>query len=92
MSQLLLIVLIPFLLAFFYSYFLSKFSENRILLFMPAILGALWFLYLFTLYNPDNSPGLAGIAVMIYAFAVFGVMLGNIVASSFFILRKKREN
>ena len=92
MFQLILLLLIPFLLAFLYSYLISRYSKNKILLFLPAILGGGWFLYLFTVYNPEESVGLAGIAVIIYALSVLGVILGNTIASLYFIFNKSKGN
>lgn len=90
MIQLLLIVLIPFLLAFLYSYFVNKLSKNRFLLFTPTILGLIWFLYLFTIYRPEESVGLAGIAVLMYAFMVIGAVAGNVISALVFMSKNSK--
>ncbi len=75
-----------------YSFIYNKFFQNKILLFLPTILGVLWFIYIFTLYTPKPNEGFGDLAIVIYAMMVFAIMVGNVLFSLYLIYKSKKNH
>ena len=91
MPRIILFFSIIFIIGIIYTYIANKLFKNKILLFLPTILGALWFIYIFTLYTPKQSEGFGDLAIVIYALMVLATMVGNIVYN-FYIIYKQKKN
>lgn len=90
MDRFILILLVALTFGILYSHLITKFSNHKIMLFLPTILGTLWFIYIFTLYTPKQTEGFGDLAIVIVAVIVFALMVGNII-SSLFIIYKGRD-
>ncbi|MDR7870691.1 MAG: hypothetical protein RIN55_07540 [Tissierellaceae bacterium] len=92
MDRFVLILLLALTFGILYSYVITKFSNHKTLLFLPTILGALWFIYIFTLYTPNQTEGFKDLAIVIVAMIVFALMVGNIVSSLLIIYKGKNKD
>lgn len=72
-----------------YSYIVEKFTKNKLILFIPTIIGSLWFLYIFTLYSPKQTEGFGDLVIVIIAMVVFAFIVGNTISNLVIILNKK---
>lgn len=89
MGRFAIILLSSLALGALYSYIVQKITKNKLILFLPTALGALWFLYIFTLYTPKQTEGFGDLAIVIIAMIVFALIVGNIVSNIIIILNKK---
>lgn len=89
MPRIILIFSIILVIGILYTYIANKFFKSKLLLFLPTILGVLWFIYIFTLYTPNASEGFGDLAIVIYAMMVFAMMIGNVLFSLYLIYKKK---
>lgn len=91
MNSLVLVLLAALTVGILYSYIIAKFFKYKPLLFLPTILGALWFIYIFTLYIPKEMDGFGDLAIFIVAMMVFALMLGNIISSLVIIYKGRNK-
>lgn len=91
MDRFILILLVALTIGILYSYIISKFSNHKILLFLPTILGTLWFIYIITLYRSKQMEGFEELAIIIVEMIVFVLMVGNIVSSLFIIYKDRNK-
>ena len=91
MNNFILILLVSLAFGILYSYLVNKLSKRK-LLFLPTILGTLWFIYIFTLYTLKQTEGFDNLAIVILAMMVFTVTIGNIVSSLFIIYRNRKKD
>lgn len=91
MNSFVLILLGAFTFGILYSYIISKFLKYKILLFIPTIFAALWFIYTFTLYIPKEMDGFGDLAIFIVAMMVFALMMGNIVSGLYIIYKARNK-
>lgn len=91
MGRIILILSLIVVFAILYSFLANKFFNNKFLLFLPTILGLLWFVYIFTLYTPKPTEGFGDLAIVIYALIVFSFMLGNIFSSIYIIYKQNKK-
>lgn len=89
MDRFIIFLLSSLALGALYSYIVKRFTRNKLILFLPTVLGTLWFLYIFTLYTPKQSEGFGDLAIVIIAMIVFTFIIGNIVSNIIIILNKK---
>lgn len=92
MDRFILIILVALAIGIFYSYIINKFSNHKILLFIPTIIGTLWFIYIFTLYTPKQAGGFEDLAIVIVAMMVFALMVGNIVSSLLIVYKGRNKD
>lgn len=91
MTRFVLVLLVCVAIGILYSWLINRFTSNKPLFFIPTIIGAFWFLYIFTLYKPNANEGFEGLIIVIYAMMVLSLMVGNIISSIYFIYKKRNH-
>ncbi len=89
MLRIILVLFIAFLIGFFYSYFLRRITDIKLVLLLPSILGLFWVVFSIFFYKPDIYIGFDAIAVVFFDFLVTAIILGNLVG--FFTFINKRS-
>lgn len=92
MNNFTLILLGALTFGILYSYIISKFFNHKLLLFLPTILGALWFIYIYAFYIPKEMEGFGDLAIFILAMIVFALVVGNIVSALFIIYKGRNKD
>lgn len=92
MDRFILILLVALTFGILYSRLIAKFSNHKTLLFLPTIFGALWFIYIFTLYTPKQTEGFGDLVIVIVAMICFALMVGNIISSLFIIYKGRNKD
>lgn len=87
MDRLILMILILFVIGFFYSFIVQRFSKSKIIMLIPSILGIILLIYNTITSNLNNSSGLEAIEIVIKELIIFTIIVGNI--SGFFFYSRK---
>lgn len=91
MSRIILILSLIAVFGILYSFLSNKFFNSKLILFLPTILGLLWFVYIFTLYKLPSTEGFGDLAIVIYSMMIFSFMLGNVLSSIYMIYKQNKK-
>ncbi|OZV11394.1 hypothetical protein CIW83_14765 [Tissierella sp. P1] len=88
MNKLIMILLVSMTMGVLYSYVATKFTMNKLILYLPSYIGIILIVYMFTFYSPENT-GFADLARIISAMLLLSMVIGN--TFSGFIIDRKRN-
>ena len=79
---------ILFFIGFIYSFIISKFLRNKLIIFLPSIVGALWMLYNIITTDPHEPGGYSSLATFLANLLIFFLVLGNAIGGLIFIRKR----
>lgn len=91
MERFIMILLVAAAIGVLYTYVVTRFSKNKILIFLPAILITLWFIYIRIFYIPKLMGGFEDLAIIIVEIIFFALLLGNLLSGLFKIFKDRNK-
>lgn len=90
MFQILIMMLVCFLITLIYTAVAGKFTKNKIIFFLPAIIALIWFLSTLYWYLTKTTEGLEDLTIYLVAIFAIVIITTNIFTSLTFLKGNKK--
>lgn len=89
MFQLLFVMFILFLLILVYTYIIIQFTRSKIILFLPTIVGVLWYLLQLREYLTTTREGFDELAIYFSTMFLIVIIFSNLISNLIFLKKVK---